>query len=211
MKRMLALMLAVLMLAACSSREEDPAETTGAPAETVALDIETVAAAFAEAERDAALFTGYAGKILAGETRKMRVGEEEMPYDRVEIADSLDGLRALCADSLDGALIASLIERKAAGKYPLYLEVREEGTGETSLWRFGGYVAQYGLESCTSLVSEVAELRDGTLAVTVVIDCEEFGNSLTHTYTCRREGDTVRFTEAFPLPIELALEAASGS
>ncbi len=208
MKRMLVLSLAVLTLAACSPIEPAPAETTGPTVETVALDLDAITAAFAEAEADAALFSGYAGRILAGETRQMRVDGEELPYDRVEVADSLDELRTLCADSLDGALIESLVGKMAAGKYPLYLEYREDKTSPSTLWRFGGYAAQYSLDTCSRTVTTAAELRDGRVAVTVEIVCDELDVSLSHTYTCRRDGERFIFTDEFPLPIELALAAA---
>lgn len=213
MKCLLALLLALptaLTLAACSPAPPDPAETTEPTVETVALDLDAITAAFAEAEASAALFTGYAGRILAGETRQMRVDGEELPYDRVEVADSFDALRALCADSLDDALIETLLETQAAGKYPLFLEYKEDKASPSTLWRFGGYAAQYSLDTCSRTVNTAAELRDGRVAVTVEIVCDELDVSLSHTYTCRRDGERFIFTDEFPLPIELALAAAMG-
>ena len=163
-----------------------------------AIDSAAVEQAFYAAEATAALFSGYAGNVYAEGT----IDVDGVRYDRFEICADMNALEALVRASFDDALSAEFLAAEAYDGHPLYIE--QDGT----LYRFGGYAAQFDYYDSMAAVTDV-RAKNGVIYVDVAstFDIMDDPLTVTHTYTCIEENGEYRFTGEFRLPFEVVYSA----
>lgn len=165
-----------------------------------------VAAAFFDAQKVALYFSGYGsgmyteGSIeVAGGTYEGAVSTQ---YDRFSACDTMAELREATEAAFTDELAQTFLDR-SVGDMPLFYE------SDGVLYRFGGYVAQYGAEAELTEIVECRRNGDGsiTLSVRATFPGLYGGDAdinVEQDYTCIDVGGKYKFTGEFKPLVELA-------
>lgn len=142
-----------------------------------------------EAERVYALFTGYRANIYT----EGKFSDDGADYQAVDIGGctTMAGLRALCEQYFDAALTDELLSTTVMNQYPLY----REHNGK--LYRFSGYVAQFGYDIGKSYRMSAVKTENGAQTARVSAVWYEgerqISTEVSCAYTTLENGD-IRFT-----------------
>ena len=162
-----------------------------------------IAAAFIDAEKLAAHFTGHASDYLADDSFEV-IDENGVTqkYTRYGLADSLSALRALLLEVFTPELTDRFMYTKVSG-LPLFTE--QDG----KLYKFGGYVGLYSYDDVNREIVGYTDNGDGTVSVTVrVWDMYDFEHDVESAYTYTAvlgEDGKYHFGGEFELPIQIAV------
>ncbi len=163
------------------------------------VNINEIKALFFETEKAYSYFTGYADNVYAEGTAEIN-GQR---YDRCSLANSLDGLRELVSPYISAENTEKLIKTSVMDGVPLFAE------SDNTLWRFGGFAAQWGLDAAVTEIVSATPQTDGSIKVDVNITMPEFDIETKAVYTCRQSADgNLMFTDDFELPIILVMKDA---
>ena len=146
-----------------------------------------------DAEQIYGLFTGYGSGSLIEYTGE-RITYNGHDYDSVVVngAATLDELKTMCAKHLSYDLVHKLLKKEARTQSPIYIE--QEG----KLYRFGGYVAQYGNAKEDSITLENIENGVYTIRVDTHYDSTPVSAYCSFIY----QDDEIRFN-SFELTYEV--------
>lgn len=142
-----------------------------------------------EAERVYALFTGYRANIYT----EGKFSNDGADYQAVDIdgCTTMAGLRALCEQYFNAALTDKLLSTTVMNQYPLY----REHNGK--LYRFSGYVAQFGYDIGKSYRMSSVKTENGAQTVRVSAVWYEGERQISTEVSCAYttlENEEIRFT-----------------
>ena len=163
-----------------------------------------VTAAFFEAQTAALYFSGYGRHMYTEGSIEVEGGVYPMgttQYDRFAMCDTMEELHEAVETVFTDELAETFLNSTVSGM-PMFLE--QDGI----LYRFGGYVAQYQAEPKLTEILSCRENDDGSITLSVR---ETFGDAeedivVEHDYTCVKDDGSYKFTNEFPLLVELAAE-----
>ncbi len=165
-----------------------------------------VAAAFFDAQNVALYFSGYGRNMYTEGSIDVEggtyPGAVSTQYDRFSVCDTMAELRE-AVEAVFTDELAQVFLNKTASGMPLFYE------SDGVLYRFGGYVAQYGADAELTEILECRRNDDGSITLSVRATFPGFygGDAhviVEHEYTCINSDGKYKFTGEFPLPIELA-------